>query len=163
MATVEEYLRMTSKPNCDYIDGVIRRKPWPTWSHARCQGCVASLLHTVSPNFEACIELTCKIREGMYLVPDVAVMRRDRIQDPYPTEPVHLCAEILSPEDKFSEILKKCEDYHAWGVETTWIVDPDARRAWEFRKGQLPAEVPQDGSLTADGISIVLTDLFSAL
>jgi Uma2 family endonuclease len=48
-------------------------------------------------------------------------------------------------------------------VETTWIIDPEAQRAWEYRKGQRPAEVPPAGSLTADGISISLSELFSGL
>jgi Uma2 family endonuclease len=91
------------------------------------------------------------------------VQRRDRIQDPYPSEPVHLCVEILSPEDRMSKILAKCEEYHTWGVETAWVVGPEAQRAWEYRQGQRPTEVSGSGSLTADGISISLRELFSVL
>lgn len=76
---------------------------------------------------------------------------------------MHLCVEILSPDDRMSEVCAKCEEYLEWGVETTWIVDPDAQRAWEYRRGQRPNEVPASGSLTADGISISLADLFSSL
>ncbi len=89
--------------------------------------------------------------------------RRDHIQDPYPTEPVHLCIEILSPDDRMSEVLAKCEEYHAWGVATVWIADPDNERAWEYRAGQRLHEIPADGSLTAEGIAIPLTEAFSVL
>jgi Uma2 family endonuclease len=96
-------------------------------------------------------------------VPDVIVQRRDRIQEPYPEEPVHLCVEILSPEDRFGEVVLKCEDYLDWGVETAWIIDPESRRAWEFQKGQRPIEVSETGTLTAAGISVSMRELFSVI
>jgi len=62
-----------------------------------------------------------------------------------------------------SEVLAKCEEYHAWGVEVAWIVDPESKRAWVYRSGQRPMEVPPAGSLAADGISILLQDALSVL
>jgi Uma2 family endonuclease len=163
LVSEQEYLSTTYRPNCDYIDGVLRQKPMATMKHSAIQGQLIVLINPRFPQFFAGPELTVKIRTGKYLVPDVAVQRRDRRQDPYPEEPIHLCVEILSPEDRFSEALSKCEEYHVWGVETTWIVDPETRQAWEFRKGHRPVEVPPNGSLTADGISILMMDLFSVL
>jgi Uma2 family endonuclease len=162
LVCVEEYLRSTDKPNCDYIDGVLYEKAWANRNHGVIQGYVACLIMHC-PGFEVGIEVTVQIRPGKYLVPDLAVQDRDHIQKPYPTEPVHLCVEILSPEDRIGAVFTKCEDYHAWGVETVWIVDPENPRAWEFRKGRRPVEVPLTGSLTAPGISISLPDLFSAV
>jgi Uma2 family endonuclease len=162
-ASVEEYLRTNYKPACEYTDGVLRQKPMPRRKHGLLQGRLAYLIALSFPDFEAASEVTVQIRTGKYLVPDLIVQRRDRIQDPHPSEPVHLCVEILSPDDRMSEILAKCEEYHAWGVETAWVVDPEAQRAWEYRSGQRPAEVSGSGSLTADGISISLPELFSVL
>jgi len=163
LVSEQEYLNTTYKPGCDYIDGVLRPKPMGARKHGLLQAQLAHLFRMGFPELEPICELTVKIRPGKYYVPDFAVQRRDRVQDPYPTEPVHLCVEILSPEDRFGEILLKCEDYHAWGVEMTWIVDPETRRAWEYRKGERPTEIPPAGSLTAEGISISLNDLFSVL
>jgi Uma2 family endonuclease len=163
LVSVEEYLATTYKPACDYVDGVLYQKPMATRNHSVIQGRLAHFIIAGFPDFEGNTELTVQIRTGKYLVPDFVVQDRDRIQDPYPTEPVHLCVEILSPEDRISAVFTKCEDYHAWGVETVWIVDPENPRAWEFRKGKRPVEVPLTGSLTAPGISISLPDLFSVL
>jgi len=163
LVSEQEYLRTTYKPACDYIDGVLRQKPMGTRKHGRLQTHLGRLIDEGFPEFEAASEVTVKIRTGRYYVPDLIVQRRDHIQDPYPTEPVHLCVEILSPEDRISEIFAKCEDYHEWGVEMTWVIDPETRRAWEYRKSQRPAEVPPGGSLTAEGISIPIQDLFSVL
>ncbi len=161
--SVEEYLATSYKPACDYLDGVLRQKPLPTWKHGLLQGWLMQLINTAFSSFVAGSEVTLRIREGRYLVPDVIAQRRDHIQDPYPTEPVHLCIEILSPDDRTSELFAKCEEYHAWGVKTAWIVDPDNERAWEYRAGERPHELPADGSLTAEGIAIPLAEVFSVL
>jgi len=163
LVSVEEYLATTYKPACDYVDGVLYQKAMPTWDHGTIQSQLSTLITQGFPQYKVGSEVTVRIRTDKYLVPDLIVQDRDRIQKPYPTEPVHLCVEILSPEDRIGAVFTKCEDYHAWGVETVWIVDPENPRAWEYRKGQRPVEVPLTGSLTAPGISISLADLFSAL
>jgi len=76
--------------------------------------------------------LTVRLSESRFLVPDIAVQRRDKIQDPYPTEPIHLCVEILSPDDRMSDIVARGEEYLAWGVPMVWIIDPVNHVAWEF-------------------------------
>lgn len=163
LVSVEEYLSTSYKPNCDYIDGVLRQKPMPTRKHSTIEGRLSYLITAGFPDFDPEPELTVRVRADKYLVPDLAIQRRDRIQDPYPTEPVHVCVEIMSPEDRMGAVVTKCEEYHDWGVETAWIIDPEARRAWEYRKGQHLVEVPPTGSLTAPGISIALADLFATL
>jgi len=160
---VEEYLSTTYRPNCEYIDGVLRPKPMPTRKHGRIQGWLVVLIERGFPEFEAATEVTVRIRASRYMVPDLLVQRRDRIQDPYPIEPVHLCVEILSPDDRMSEVFAKCEEYHAWGVATTWIIDPEALRGWVYRAGERPSEVSEAGSLTAEGIAVSVTELFSVL
>jgi Uma2 family endonuclease len=163
LVSVEEYLSTNYKPACDYIDGVLRQKPMPTWKHGAIQGQLMALISLAFRQFIAGSEVAVKIRTGKYFVPDVIVQRRDRIQEPYPEEPVHLCVEILSPEDRFGEVVLKCEDYLDWGVETAWIIDPESRRAWEFQKGQRPIEVSETGTLTAAGISVSMRELFSVM
>ena len=163
LVSVEEYLRTDYQPSCEYIDGVLRQKAMPTWDHGALEGRFFELINGNFPAFAASCEATVQIRPGKYLVPDVTVQRRNQIQKPYPKEPVPVCIEIMSPDDRFGDVCLKCDDYHDWGVEMTWIVDPETRRAWEYPKGQLPTEVTSAGSLTAEGIAISLADLFSAL
>ena len=163
LVPVEEYLSTTYKPACDYIDGVLHQKSMPTRKHGAMQTRLGRLLSEEFPDFEAESEVTVQIRTGKYLVPDLIVQEGDRIQDPYPIEPVYLCIEILSPGDRMSEMLGKCEDYHEWGVETAWIVDPESKQAWEYRRGHRPVEVPPEGSLTAGAISLSLSRIFAGL
>lgn len=163
LVSVEEYLRSNYEPACEYVDGVLHEKPMPTRKHGLLQSRFSYLLTAGFPDFEVSSEVTVQIREGKYLIPDVIVQRRESVQDPYPTSPVHLCIEILSPDDRMSEVLAKCEGYHAWGVDTTWIVDPETKRAWEYRAGERLSEVPAAGALRADGISIPLADVMAVL
>jgi Uma2 family endonuclease len=92
--TVEEYLRRTEKPNCEYVDGVLYPKARPTSFHALIQYVLLTFLH--KQGAQALPELTLPVRRGKFLVPDVVVVRK--VEQPYPAEPSLLCIEILSPE-----------------------------------------------------------------
>ena len=109
-------------------------------------------------------ELTVRITGKKYLIPDLAVDRRDLAQDPYPITPVHLCIEIVSADDRLPEVLAKCETYHSWGCPHAWVIDPQTRRAWQYSKGSSATEIdPASGELTAGDIHLLVSDIFAAL
>jgi Uma2 family endonuclease len=137
------------------------RKPIPTRKHGLIQRWLGQLLDQLAPGLESGSEITVQVRSGKFLVPDLIAQRRDFIQDPYPTEPVALCVEILSPTDRLSDALAECETYLAWGVPHSWILDPDQRCAWTFAAGDRLREVAAGGSLIAQGVSIPLATVFS--
>lgn len=161
LISVEEYLASTHKPYCEYLDGVLRQKAMPTYKHARTELRVSNLINLLGLGLEAVPERTVRLRETRYLVPDVAVQRIAALQQPYPTKPIYLCVEILSPEDRFSETVAKCEEYHAWGVPCCWIIDPDEKQCWEYRAGGRPRQVPPDGQIVAHEIALNVADIFS--
>ena len=155
---VEEYLRYSEKPNCEYRDGALYPKPMPTKLHSIIQRMLLMLLQR--QRVEAYPELTVRISPNKYLVPDVAVAHD--FAGPYPTEPVLLCCEILSPEDRIGSMFAKCEEYHAWGVPYCWIVDPVRRSAWEYHlAGGEPARVTE--VLRAGEIAVSVAELFAAI
>src|SRR5580698_1605470 len=49
--SVEEYLRTSYEPNCEYIDGVLIQKPMPTTGHSRLQLRLGALIDLRFPNF----------------------------------------------------------------------------------------------------------------
>jgi len=162
LISVEEYLRTEYDPSCDYIDGVLRQKSMPTFKHGRMEHKLCNLVDRFV-GYCASPEQTVRIREAKYLVPDVAVQRVSGLRDPFPVEPIHLCIEIMSPGDRFGEIVSKCDEYHAWGVEHCWIVDPEDQRCWQYDSGGRPNEVPQDGQITAGPIILSHADIFASL
>lgn len=154
---VEEYLRLTQKPYCEYRDGVVSPKAMPTKLHSIIQRVLIMLLE--KQGAEAFPELTVRISPTKYLVPDVSVA--GDFPGPYPTEPVLLCCEILSPEDRLGAMLGKCEEYHVWGVPFCWVIDPVKRTAWEYHSGAEPVRVT--ATLRAGELAVSLEELFSAL
>ena len=157
LVPVEEYLRYSEKPNCEYNDGVIYPKAMPTKLHSIIQFAVMMLLR--GQGVRPFPELTVRISPTKYLVPDVAVA--GNFPGPYPTEPVRLCCEILSPEDRLGAMLGKCEEYHAWGVPFCWVIDPVKRTAWEYHSGAEPVRVTE--TLRAGELAVQLDELFSEL
>lgn len=162
LISVEEYLSTEYKPSCDYIDGVLRQKNLPTYNHSSVQLDICNLVNRFA-GFRGVPEQTVLIRKNKYLVPDVAVQSRTDLQRPYPTSPVHLCVEILSPDDRFVDAVSKCGEYHDWGVQYCWIVDPDNRRAWQYNLGGRPDEVAPEGDLKADPILVKPAEIFQSL
>ena len=161
LVTVEEYFAISEKPYFEYLDGVLRQKAMPTYEHSQTELRLSNLINQLAIGLTAGPELTVRLRERRILIPDVGVQRRSELQRPYPTKPIFLCIEILSPQDRFSDTLAKCEEYHAWGVPFCWIVDPEDKRCWEYHAGERPHEISDDGHLTAQELSLSVTNIFA--
>jgi Uma2 family endonuclease len=155
--SVEDYLRRTERPYCEYVDGVLHPKPLATTLHALVQYMLQFLLRR--QGVEALAEVNVRLSPTRYLIPDV--IAATTLQHPYPTEPVLLCVEILSPEDGVGAMLSKCEQYHAWGVPFCWVIDPEKQTGWQYHAGNEPERVNRGGILTAGQLSVSLEELFA--
>ena len=157
--SVEDYLRRTEKPYCEYVDGVLYPKPMATLLHSLVQFMLQVLLRR--QGVQAAAEVQVRISPTKYLIPDVIAAAS--LRSPYPTDPVLLCVEILSPEDRIGATLAKCEQYHAWGVPYCWIIDPDKQSAWQYHSGADPEHLGTSATLTAGQPAVSLAELFSEL
>ena len=108
--------------------GVLVQKPKPTWRHGRAQGRIYSLIDSRFNDFLVGTEVTVQVSEKKSLVPDLAVQHASMVQEPYPTKPIVLCIEILSPDDSLNDTLSKCDTYHRWGTleNGSLILSPSA-------------------------------------
>jgi Uma2 family endonuclease len=93
LVPVEEYLRYSEKPNCEYREGVLYPKPMPTTFHGLLEFMLVAMLRKLG--LQAAPEVTVRLSPTRYLVPDV--IAAPVLHSPYPTEAVLLCCEILSP------------------------------------------------------------------
>ena len=155
--SVEDYLRRTERPYCEYVDGVLHPKAMATTLHALIQFMLQVLLRR--QGVQAAGEVHVRLSPTKYLIPDV--IAATTLQHPYPTEPVLLCVEILSPEDGVGAMLSKCEQYHAWGVPFCWVIDPEKQTGWQYNAGNEPERVNRGGILTAGQLSVSLEELFA--
>jgi len=70
--------------------------------------------------------------------PDVAFIRQDRLPPPDPQRfingPPDLAVEVVSPDDRASEMCAKVEEYLARGVPLVLVVDPEERTIAAHRR-----------------------------
>lgn len=58
--------------------------------------------------------------------------------------------EVLSPSDRFADVLRKVAEYLAAGTRLVWVIDPEARTATVFRPDALPETAGSDGVLSGE-------------
>jgi Uma2 family endonuclease len=74
-------------------------------------------------------ELRVQTSETHYRIPDICVTRTSAPFEQIVRTPPLLCIEVLSPEDRMSDMQEKVDDYLQMGVEIVWVVDPRRRKA----------------------------------
>jgi Uma2 family endonuclease len=152
--SVEEYLH-TSFPDLDreYRDGEIVERSLPDYLHGKTQGLLSALFLTLGKDLPLypCVETRMRVRSNRYLIPDVAVFHPQE-PDAVPETPPLVAIEILSPDDRMSEVREKLEEYRTWGVPHVWLVDPLSRRFYTCDAGLTEAS-----SLTVPELGIEVT------
>ena len=125
---VSEYLRTTYRPDREYVDGELRERNVGKWLHARVQALLASWFvhHESAWNIVSGTEQRTQVSPTRIRIPDLVVLRSGPQPDVL-VEPPLLIVEILSPDDTYSELQERCEDYRRMGVETIWLIDPVTR------------------------------------
>ncbi len=139
---IELYLKSSFRPDQEFIDGRLLERNLGEIPHSTLQGYFYWIFRSREEEWKlrALTEQRVQVLATRYRVPDVCVVPF-HIEDQriVRTAPL-LCIEILSPEDRMSEMQERVDDYLRMGVRAVWVVDPQRRKA--FR-----AEV--EGELTA--------------
>lgn len=75
-----------------------------------------------------------------------------------------LIVEIMSPNDRWSEVTQKLREYFAMGVRLVWVVDPKARSVYAYRALTDVREFSANDTLPGDdvlpGFSVPVAGLF---
>lgn len=81
----------------------------------------------------------------------------------YVTNPPLIAIEIFSQEDTLRAMQEKAAEYHGFGVENIWIIDPEPRIAYRYLEGTL--QEVREGELLVAGTSIrvALNEMFAEL
>lgn len=76
-----------------------------------------------------------------------------------------LVVEILSPDDRWSEIMQKLREYFVIGVRLVWVADPLAKTIYAYRSLTDVREFTEEDDLPGDdvlpGFSVPVTTLFA--
>jgi Uma2 family endonuclease len=136
---IEEYLRTTSDPDCEYVEGVIEERPVGEYDHATWQTILAAFftMRRAELGIEARTELRVQVAQRRFRVPDVTLLSRSAPREQIITHPPLAVFEILSPEDTMARMLEKLADYERMGVSAIWLIEPTKQVYYRFQAGQL--------------------------
>ncbi len=125
--TVDEYLHTTYHPDADYVDGEIEERNVGEWDHSKLQKLIVMALAAFEGTGEyiSAFETRVQISATRFRIPDVCIIRAADEPDRIVSAPPVLCIEVLSPEDRYSRIQARCQDYLRMGVPEVWIFDPE--------------------------------------
>jgi Uma2 family endonuclease len=163
LVSVEEYLSSSYEPDCDFVDGVLEERNLGEYDHNNLQSAILTYIRNRGKlwNVRAVVEQRIRVSGKRVRIPDVCVFLRDREIEQVLTKPPLVCIEILSPEDRWTRVEKRIEDFLAMGVEKVWVFDPQERRVFECtRSGR--REVLDD-LLEAPPVSIRISELMADL
>jgi len=133
LLSLSEFLQqpeIEASPAWELWDGQSSPKPMPTLYHSRLQKRLSAAIDAANSAYEALPEFRCNFDQSS-LVPDIAVVRRDRL----PTDNRALegapdwAIEILSPDQSTTKLLAKAQRFLAHGCQLVWIIDTAAASA----------------------------------
>jgi len=162
LISVEEYLRTSfTDGDREYLDGRVVERNMGEVDHSDVQTNVAAYLKSHYRRLWAGVEVRVQVQATRFRVPDVTVMESGKPKSPIIKTPPFLIIEVLSPDDRASDLEEKLDDYFAFGVKYVWVINPETRRGFiHTSKGSREAK---DGVLRTQNpeIQVPLAELFS--
>jgi Uma2 family endonuclease len=163
MVPLSEYLETTYHPDCEWIEGEVRERNLGELPHSSVQTFFVAFFTFRKKEFGVRVypELRVQVLDDRYRIPDVLVVRNSDPADIIVKVPPLLCIEILSRDDRMTDIQEKVDDYLQMGVEMVWVVDPRRRKAFQT-DGQSLQPVAE---LTVPGtaIQVEVNEVFAEL
>jgi Uma2 family endonuclease len=161
---VSEYLSTSYDPDCDYVDGEILERNVGERDHSKLQKKLILYFGNREKQLGIHVfpEQRVQVSRTRFRVPDVCVVTGAEPDEQIFTKPPFLCIEILSPEDTMTRMLERIADYLSFGVPHVWVLDPGAKRAFDYFAGGM--REAKDGVLRTDQppIAVPLAEIFSS-
>ncbi|MBM3812963.1 MAG: Uma2 family endonuclease [Acidimicrobiia bacterium] len=138
----QEYLE-TSYPDRapEYVEGEVVERSVPNLFHSKAQKRVLASFERVEAKLDlfAHPELRIPVTTEKFRIADVVVYAEQEPTEAIPTQVPHVIVEIVSPDDRYEEIMTRLEEYRVWGVPHVWLVDPGLRRGYVYHEAGLKA------------------------
>ena len=129
---VEEYLSTSYRPDREYVNGTLVERNVGERDHSELQMALSAYLFNRRRelNIRVFPEQRVQVKATRFRVPDVCVVAGDKPQEQILSSPPFLCVEILSKDDRMSEMQERIHDYLSFGVRYVWVIDPRTKRAY---------------------------------
>jgi Uma2 family endonuclease len=165
LVPVEEYLRTTYRPDCDYVDGEVLERNLGERDHSKLQREFILYFGTRAKRLGVQVfpEQRVQVSARRFRIPDVCVVVGREPEEQIFRKPPFICIEILSKDDSLIRVQNRIDDYLKFGVPYVWVVDPTDRRAWTYSL-EGSREV-KDGVLRTENpsIEVLLAEVFAGL
>jgi Uma2 family endonuclease len=151
--SVEEYLKTVYEPDCEYVDGVVEERNLGEREHSDVQANLVTFFRARyrQTGITAWPEWRFRTSSTRFRVPDV-IVTRGKPDEKILSKPPLLLIEVLSPEDRMSRVDARIKEFLDFGVPIVWLIDPEERRVWIYRRDAAPEEAI--GSVHVEGTSI---------
>jgi Uma2 family endonuclease len=158
---IDEYLRTSYRPDCDFIEGEVLERNVGKRRHARAQARIAAwfIQRQEVLSLESLTELRMRVGPNRIRIPDVVVAEMPIPEEEVFITPPYLCVEVMSPDDTVAAMQDRLDDYLAFGVPNVWVIDPWKHRGWHVT-AEGWATAAGEVMRTADGrIAMPLADV----
>lgn len=175
VTTAEQILQTPDLGRCELLRGELTMMTPAGYEHAR----VVSRINSRLAGFVELHQLgQVTTGEGGFLLardpdtvraPDVAFVSADRV----PHEPLRgffqgppdLAVEVISPNDRASQVAAKIQDWLDAGCRAVWVVDPELRTVTVYRSRSsivvLRASEQLSGDDVVPGFAIAVAEIFA--
>src|SRR5947208_1691570 len=114
-----EYLSMSfADLDREYVRGEIVERSMPDFLHGEMQAALNVRFWPLrqSHGLFVCSGTRMRLAPDLYRIPDVAVFADSEPNERVPGSPPLVAIEIISPDDRYSDVLEKLAEYQRWGV-----------------------------------------------
>jgi len=162
---VSEYLQTTYRPDRDYIDGELKKRNVGEQPHGDLQMILGTIFRNnrLAWGVRPLGDTRVQVAPTRFRIPDVSIVRNTDPKDSIIGFAPLLCIEILSKDDRLTEMQERIDDYAAMGVKDSWVIDPWKRVGYfASPRGFIQ---PEDGVLriAETPIAVSLADIFAQL
>jgi Uma2 family endonuclease len=137
--SVQEYLKTTTDPDCEYVAGVIEERAVGEYDHATWQAILVGFFLAREKDLGILSRAELRVQTGPenFRVPDVTLLSRSAPREQIITHAPLAVFEILSPEDTMTRTLEKLADYERMGIRAIWVIEPKKQIFLRYRDRQL--------------------------
>ena len=175
LITAEQLLQMPAVEHCELVRGEIIKMSPSGLEHGRVANRISVRLGVYVEEHQLGIVTTAEAgfqighNPDTVRAPDVAFLSAARVpKNPmagFFDGPPDLAVEVLSPNDRAGEVLKKIQEWLHAGCRMVWLVDPSTRTVTvyhDLRTAQvLTAEDTISGDDLLPGFSLPVTEFFA--
>ena len=161
--SLDEYLKSSYEPDCDYVDGVLEGRNLGEWTHGRLQMVLGRYVGNRERVWR--VRVACEVRvlisSTRIRIPDLCIVSDQAPVEEILIHPPLVCIEILSPEDRWTRVEQRIAEFLAMGVPHVWMFDPQERKVYDYAASG--RRLVTEETLDAPPISINLAELYAVL